>query len=200
MKMYFFHGVMNASKTANALMKKFSFERCGKKVLLVKPSIDSRDGEKTINSRAGLSAEAVVLSPGATLTEKVPDLDSYDVIIADEAQFFTENQIEELRVLADMQHIVMCYGLKTDFRSRLFEGSKRLLELADCIREIPTSCGCGKKAIFNTRVQDGQVIKDGEQIDIGGDEKYIPMCPECYRASFISGRPVQYLGKNILDD
>jgi thymidine kinase len=200
MKMYFFYGVMNASKTANALMKKFSFERCGKKVLLVKPSIDSRDGEKTIKSRVGLSAEAIVLSPGGALTEKVPDLDSYDVIIADEAQFFTENQIEELRVLADMKHIVMCYGLKTDFRSRLFEGSKRLLELADCIREIPTSCGCGKKAIFNTRVQDGRVVKDGEQIDIGGDEKYIPMCPECYRASFISGRPVQYLGKNILDD
>ena len=127
MKMYFFYGVMNASKTANALMKKFSFERCGKKVLLVKPSIDSRDGEKTVKSRVGLSAEAVVLSPGGALTEKVPDLDSYDVIIADESQFFTENQIEEMRVLADMKHIVMCYGLKTDFRSRLFEGSKRLL-------------------------------------------------------------------------
>lgn len=200
MKMYFFYGVMNASKTANALMKKFSFDRCGKKVLLVKPSIDSRDGEKIIKSRVGLNAEAVVLSPGTTLTEKVPDLDTYDVIITDEAQFFTENQIEELRVLADMKHIVMCYGLKTDFRSRLFEGSKRLLELADCIREIPTSCGCGKKAIFNTRVENDVVVKDGEQIDIGGDEKYIPMCPECYRASFISGRPVQYLGKNILED
>lgn len=191
MKMYFFYGVMGSSKTAIALMKKFNFEEHGKKVILAKPSIDLRDGENILKSRIGLENNAVVLSRGESFQEKIYNLDIYDVIITDESQFFTENQIEELRRLADRRFIVMCYGLKTDFMSRLFEGSKRLLELADCIREIPTSCFCGKKAILNLKINGEDVVTEGEQIDLGGDEKYLPMCHFCYSASFITGKPLR---------
>lgn len=191
MKMYFFYGVMGSSKTAIALMKKFNFEEHGKKVILAKPSIDLRDGENILKSRIGLESEAVVLSRGESFQEKIYNLDIYDVIITDESQFFTENQIEELRRLADRRFIVMCYGLKTDFMSKLFEGSKRLLELADCIREIPTPCFCGKKAILNLKINGDDVVTEGEQIDLGGDEKYLPMCHFCYSASFITGKPLR---------
>lgn len=190
MKMYYFYGVMGSSKTAMALMKKFSFEEHGKKVLLVKPALDLRDGENTLKSRIGLKSWAVVLEKGEALQEKVKKLEKYDVIITDESQFFTENQIEELRLLADEKYMVMCFGLKTDYMSRLFEGSKRLLELADCIREVPTSCICGKKAVLNLKIEGGRVVEDGEQIDLGGEEKYLPVCHNCYRLSFMAGHPV----------
>ena len=191
MKMYYFYGLMSSSKTATALMKKFTFEEHGKKVLLAKPSIDFTNGENILKSRVGLESKAVVLSRGESFQEKIYNLDIYDVIITDESQFFTENQIEELRRLADRKYIVMCYGLKTDFMSRLFEGSKRLLELADCIREIPTPCSCGKKAILNLKINGEDVVTEGEQIDLGGDEKYLPMCHFCYSASFIAGKPLR---------
>ena len=191
MKMYYFYGLMSSSKTATALMKKFTFEEHGKKVLLAKPSIDFRNGENILKSRVGLESKAVVLSRGESFQEKIYNLDIYDVIITDESQFFTENQIEELRRLADRKYKVMCYGLKTDFMSRLFEGSKRLLELADCIREIPTPCSCGKKAILNLKINGEDVVTEGEQIDLGGDEKYLPMCHFCYSASFIAGKPLR---------
>lgn len=191
MKMYYFYGLMGSSKTAMALMKKFTFEEHGKKVLLAKPAVDLRDGENILKSRIGLESEAIVLSKREAFQEKIYNLNTYDVIITDESQFFTENQIEELRRLADRKFIVMCYGLKTDFMSRLFEGSKRLLELADCIREIPTPCSCGKKAILNLKINGGEVVTEGEQIDLGGDEKYLPMCHFCYSASFLAGKPLR---------
>lgn len=190
MKMYYFYGVMGSSKTAIALMKKFNFEEHGKKVLLAKPAIDTRDGEKVLKSRVGLENEVVVLNTGESFQEKVHDLYNYDVIITDESQFFTENQIDELRFLADRKFMVMCYGLKTDFMSRLFEGSKRLLELADCIREIPAPCKCGKKATSILKVNGDKVIVEGEQIDLGGNEKYLSVCHKCYAASVLCGHPV----------
>lgn len=199
MKMYYFYGLMSSSKTAVALMKKFSFEEQGKKVLLVKPALECRDGKTILRSRIGLESEAITIKEDETIYEKVDDLFLYDVIITDESQFFTEKQIEELRSFADNWCMVMCYGLKTDFMSRLFTGSKRLLELADCIREIPASCGCGKKAILNLKVNNGNVIKDGEQIELGGDDKYLPMCHLCYKTSHISGKPVQHLKTTIFD-
>ena len=134
--------------------------------------------------------EQKILEKGETLHEKVKRLEKYDVIITDESQFFTENQIEELRLLADENYMVMCFGLKTDYMSRLFEGSKRLLELADCIREVPTSCIRGKKAVLNLKIEGGRVVEDGEQIDLGGEEKYLPVCHNCYRLSFMAGHPV----------
>lgn len=185
--MYYFYGVMGSSKTALALMKKFSFEEHGKKVILVKPGLDSRDGENILKSRIGLESEVVTLEKGETLQGKIEDLEEYDVIITDESQFFTENQIEELRLLADGKQMVMCFGLKTDYMSRLFEGSKRLLELADCIRELPTSCRCGRKAVLNLKIENGKVVQKGEQIDLGYEEKYVPVCHSCYCFSIEKG-------------
>ena len=183
MKMYYFYGLMSSSKTAVALMKKFTFEEHGKKVLLAKPAMDCRDGKTVLRSRIGLVSEAITIDANETFIGKEPKINDFDVIITDESQFFTSKQIEELRFYADTHHIVMCYGLKTDYMSHLFEGSKRLLELADCIREIPTPCACGKKAILNLKVINGVPVKEGEQIDLGGDEKYAPVCHKCYKLS-----------------
>lgn len=184
--MYYFYGLMSSSKTAVALMKKFTFEEHGKKVLLAKPALDCRDGTTTLRSRIGLESKAIALNAKDTFIEKVPKINDFDVIITDESQFFTERQIEELRFYADTHHIVMCYGLKTDYMSRLFDGSKRLLELADCIREIPTPCACGKKAILNLKVNKGVPIKEGKQIDLGWNEKYIPVCHKCYHLKIVN--------------
>ena len=180
MKMYFFYGLMNSSKTAIALMKKFTFEEHGKKVLLVKPKTDTRDGENIIKSRIGLQSETLTLGPKDLLMNKAKDLQKYDVIITDESQFFTVPQIDELRFLADESAIVMCFGLKTDFMSHLFDASKRLLEVADCIREIPTPCRCGKKAVLNAKIVNGQIVYSGDQIDLGGNKKYIGLCHKCW--------------------
>ena len=116
-----------------------------------------------------------------------PDL--YDAILVDEANFLTTQQVEWLAWICDVYDIpVLCYGLKTDFRGVLFEGSKRLIELADAIEEIPIICWCGKKARFNARVIDGQMVKDGEQIALGANDLYVPLC----RKHFMNGKIKPY--------
>ena len=185
MKMYFYYGVMGSSKTACALIKEFSFKEHGKKVLLLKPSLDTRDGKALIRSRIGLSKEAVVLKPENSIKSGVPHVENYDVIIVDEAQFLTFLQVNELREIADFSAMVMCYGLKTDYMGQLFEGSKRLIELADCIREIPSPCLCGKKAIMNAKYVGNKVVYSGGQIELGGNERYIGMCHKCWKKGVI---------------
>ncbi|MBP5159684.1 MAG: thymidine kinase [Lachnospiraceae bacterium] len=181
MKLYFYYGAMGASKTANALMTRFNFEDKGKKVAMMKPSIDTRDGANIIRSRAGLEAEATLIKPGEMVRDVLPYSPTYyDNIIVDECQFLTKAQVDELREIVDAGTMVMCYGLRADFRSELFEGSKRLLEVADTIREIVTMCQCGRKAIMNARFVDGKVVYDGDQILIGADEHYVAMCHRCY--------------------
>ncbi len=181
MKMYYHYGVMGSSKTASALMKKFSFEEHGRKVALVKPSIDNRDGEILLKSRMGLSSPAITIGPDESITANIKKRGVFDIIIVDEAQFLTKSQVNELRNLVDDGTMVMCYGLKTDYMGNLFEGSKRLLEVADTIREIPSMCICGRKAIINARYSDNKIIYDGEQIDIGGNDKYIALCHQCWK-------------------
>lgn len=188
MKMYFYYGVMGSSKTANALMTRFSWEDKGKKVALLKPSIDNRDGATIVKSRAGLSAEAILVFPDSKIEDVLPDpVETYDNIIVDEAQFLTSAQVEELReIVDDGKCFVMAYGLKTDFLTKTFEGSKRLLELADSIREIVTMCPCGKKAIVNARYTGTKILYEGEQVAIGGNESYIALCHTCYKKGVIS--------------
>lgn len=188
MKMYFYYGVMGSSKTANALMTRFSWIDKGKKVALLKPSIDNRDGATTVKSRAGLSAEAILVYPDSKITDVLPDpVETYDNIIVDEAQFLTAKQVEELRAIVDENKcFVMAYGLKTDFMTHTFEGSKRLLELADSIREIVTMCPCGKKAIVNARYVGTKILYEGEQVLVGGNESYVALCHSCYRKGTIS--------------
>ncbi len=181
MKMYYYYGVMGCSKTANALMAKFNFEEHGKKVLLIKPSIDDRDGKTLVKSRAGLSSEAVVIKPSESVKQVLQSLDTkYEIIIVDECQFLTEAQVDELRCMGNELMSVMCYGLKTDYMGKLFEGSKRLLEVADSFREIKSMCHCGKKAVMNARYRNGKIIYEGEQIDIGGNDKYKALCFDCW--------------------
>lgn len=175
----FYYGTMNSSKTANALMLKYSLEQKNINVLLLKPTIDTREVGNVVKSRIGLMSEAVMFDRDENLKEKLKYYD-FGAIILDECQFATAEQIEELKQIAIEKNInVYCYGLKTDFTSQLFEGSKRLLELADKLVELETYCECGNLATINGRFVDGKLVKTGEQIVIG-DTMYKPMCYECW--------------------
>jgi len=186
MKMYFYYGAMGSSKTANALMTRFSWEDKGKKVALLKPSIDNRDGVDIVKSRAGLMAQALLIYPGSKIRDVLPNpVEEYDNLIVDEAQFLTKAQVDELRDIADNGTFVMCYGLKADFMGNLFEGSKRILELADSLREIVTMCPCGKKAIMNARYSGNRILYEGEQVVVGGNESYMALCHRCYKKGII---------------
>ncbi|MBO5479916.1 MAG: thymidine kinase [Clostridia bacterium] len=182
-KLYFKYGAMGSSKTANALITKFNYEERGMKVWLIKPSIDVRDGADVVRSRIGLRAEATVITPDKDIYETFLSQPRFDVIIADECQFFTAKQIDELRRIVDKLDIpVLCYGLRTDFLTHLFEGSRRLFEVADSITEIKTICSCGKKAIVNARIdENGKVVTQGGQIMLGGNDSYVAMCHSCWR-------------------
>ena len=182
-KLYFKYGAMGSSKTANALITRFNYLERGMKVWLIKPSIDTRDGADVVRSRIGLEACAEVITPDIDFFERFSALDGIDVVIADECQFFTSDQIDQLRAIVDNFDIpVMCFGLRTDFLTHLFEGSRRLLELADSISEIKTVCSCGGKAIVNARIDaDGKIVTEGGQILIGGNDSYVAMCHRCWK-------------------
>lgn len=180
-RLYFKYGAMGSSKSAQALMTAFNYRQKGYKVLLMKSSIDTRESGDIISSRIGLSSPCVTFDKDASIIDIVHSHPNTQVVIVDEAQFCSTRQIEELKCLTEEDIVVLCYGLKTNFKSKLFEGSKRLLELAESIQEIKSVCRCGAKAIFNARVIDGYVVTDGEEIQIGGDEKYEGMCYECYK-------------------
>lgn len=187
-KLYFRYGAMGSSKTANALMVRYNYLEKGKNPLLLKPTIENRDGETKIVSRIGLSAECELVEDFfwklRCETEPRNYLKQYDVIIIDETQFLNAKDIENFAEIVDECKItVICYGLKTDFTGQLFEGSKRLMELADVIEEIPTICWCGKKAKFNARVKNGKIVRTGEQVMMGGNESYVSLC----RKHFMQG-------------
>jgi len=182
-KLYFKYGVMGSSKTAQALITKFNYEERGMKVWLLKPQTDSRDGEGLVISRAGLSSLAYVLPFEENVYISFGKvLDPVDVIIVDEAQFLSEKQVDQLSMIViDYNVPVLCFGLRTDFRTKMFPGSKRLLEISDSITEIKTVCSCGRKATVNVRLdENGRIITEGEQILIGGNDKYTAMCYQCF--------------------
>ncbi len=185
-KLYFKYGVMGCSKSAQALMCKFNYEQKNFNVLLLKPSLDTRDNtekETFVASRIGLKSKCYTFCLDESLLslfEKMTKTIKYDVIIVDECQFCTSKHIEELKQLStDIP--VLCYGLKTNFKGFLFEGSKRLLEISDSITEIKSVCRCGAKAIMNGKLINGKVVFDGAEVDIGGDEKYEAMCYNCWK-------------------
>ena len=183
-KLYFKYGAMGSSKTANALITKFNYEERGMKVWLIKPSIDDRDGANAVKSRIGLYAEAYVVTPDKDLVQEYKNHSDINVIIADECQFLTPNQIDDLRTIVDEYDVpVLCFGLRTDFLTHLFPGSRRLFEVADSISEIKTICTCGKKAIINARIDEsGKVVTEGDQILIGGNDSYVAMCHSCWQS------------------
>jgi len=176
-KLYFRHGTVGCAKTLNLLAVAHNYERQGKKALVLKPRVDTRFGEKTISSRAGLEREADLLLDDDTPIEP-SFFDDCECVLVDEAQFLSPRVIERLRGLADDRDIpVICYGLRTDFRTQLFEGSRRLLELADAIEEIKTTCSfCNRKAVFNLKSVDGTPTISGATRELGCEELYRPVC------------------------
>lgn len=182
-KLYFKYGAMGSSKSAQALITKFNYEELGMTVWLIKPSIDTRDGADVIKSRIGLECKAQIITPEQNIEDEYHAAGKHDVIIADEAQFFTGEQIEQLRALVDDEDLpVLCFGLRTDFLTHLFPGSQRLLELADSLTEIKTVCACGRKATVNARIDEtGRVITQGDQVFLGGNDSYIAMCHKCWK-------------------
>ncbi len=182
-KLYFKYGAMGSSKTAQALITKYNYEENDMKVWLIKPSADTRDGAQMLRSRIGLEATVEAIPPETDVYARFlgSRVRNCDVIIVDECQFMTERQIEQLRAIVDEQSIpVICFGLRTDFLTRLFPGSRRLMELADCIEEIKTMCDCGSKATVNARISDGYIVTEGAQVVLGGNDSYIAMCHRCY--------------------
>ena len=182
-KLYFKYGAMGSSKTAQALITKYNYEENDLKVWLIKPSADTRDGAAILRSRIGLEARVEVIPPEVDIYARFlgGKARRSDVIIVDECQFLTEKQIDQLRNIVNEHNIpVLCFGLRTDFQTRLFPGSRRLMELADCIEEIKTMCDCGAKATVNARVNDGYIVTEGAQVVLGGNDSYIAMCHKCY--------------------
>ncbi len=182
-KLYFKYGAMGSSKSAQALITKFNYEERGMRVWLIKPSTDDRDGRATVRSRIGLDCEAFVITPETDIRACFIRQECRDVIIADECQFFTPRQIDELRQIVDEMSVpVLCFGLRTDFLTHLFPGSARLFEVADSITEIKTICACGRKATVNARIdQNGNIVTEGDQVLIGGNDAYVAMCHSCWK-------------------
>ena len=174
---------MGSSKSAQALITKFNYEELGMRVWLIKPSVDTRDGADVIKSRIGLSARAQIITPEQDIVAEYRRAGKHDVIISDEAQFFTPAQIDQLRFLVDEDDLpVLCFGLRTDFLTHFFPGAQRLMELADSITEIKTVCACGRKATVNARIDaDGKIVTSGGQILLGGNDSYIAMCHRCWK-------------------
>lgn len=182
-KLYFKYGVMGSSKSAQALITKFNYEELGMSVWLIKPSIDTRDGADIIRSRIGLEETAQVITPEDDIVAAYRAAGKHDVIIADEAQFFTPAQIDGLRALVDEDDLpVLCFGLRTDFLTHFFPGAQRLMELADSLTEIKTVCACGRKATVNARIDErGHIVTEGSQVLLGGNDRYVAMCHKCWK-------------------
>lgn len=180
-KLYFRYGTVGSAKTLNLLAVAHNYKQQSKRILLVKPSNDTRFGKNRIKSRAGLEKEADILVDAKTDLLQL-DFSGIDCILVDEAQFFPAKVIDQLRIITYDKNVpVICYGLRTDFRTQLFEGSRRLMEVADSIEEIKNTCFfCNKKAIMNLKHVGGKATLDGPSIELGAEEKYFPTCYSCY--------------------
>ena len=199
-KLYFKYGAMGSSKTAQALITKYNYEENDMSVWLIKPSADTRDGVGTIRSRIGLQAQCEVISPEVDIYARFlgSQIRRSNVIIVDECQFLTPRQIEQLRAIVNEHNIpVLCFGLRTDFQTNLFPGSKRLMELADKIQEIKTMCDCGSKATVNARIDcNGHIVTEGAQVVLGGNDSYIAMCHRCYVQGIREHKVIKLHGQN----
>ena len=198
-KLYFKYGAMGSSKTAQALITKYNYEENDLNVWLIKPSADTRDGAKILRSRIGLEALVEVIAPDVDVVERylATQHGTCNVIIVDECQFMTAAQIDQLRSIVNDYNVpVLCFGLRTDFQTNLFPGSRRLMELADCIEEIKTMCDCGAKATVNARINDGYIVTEGAQVVLGGNDSYIAMCHRCYVNGIREHKKIKLHGQN----
>ena len=198
-KLYFKYGAMGSSKTAQALITKYNYEENGMQVWLIKPSADTRDGMDILRSRIGLLSQVQVMDPQADIYAQFQaSHQGCNVVITDECQFFTPQQIDQLRAIVDDFAVpVICYGLRTDFMCNLFPGSRRLMEVADSFQEIKTVCDCGVKATVNARIdENGFVVTEGAQVVLGGNDRYIAMCHRCWRNAIRDHKKIKLHGQN----
>lgn len=186
-KLYFRYGTMGSAKTAMLLAQAYNFEERGMAYRCFKPVIDTRDSKNVIRSRIGIERECQWIYPETDLYEAIKEifeetLDLPGWLLIDEAQFLTTRQVDQLaHIVDDFACNVVCYGLRTDFTTHLFEGSRRLFEIADSIEEIKSTCSCGRKTIVNARIDSrGNIITEGEQVEIGGNDKYMAVCRKCW--------------------
>lgn len=191
-KLRFVYGSMSSGKSLNLLSTAYNLEENDIQIMVLKPSLDTRDGEGIIRSRAGLERKCIMIDNDVNLYEAIKAYKNFLAsqfevlrwVIIDEAQFLTAEQVDQLSDVADFLDIeVMCFGLRTDFKSHLFEGSKRLFELADDIEEIKASCECGeKKTSINARFdENGEILTEGSQVEIGGNDRYRAICRKCWK-------------------
>lgn len=187
-KLYFRYGTMGSAKTALLLTTAYNFEERKMTYACLKPVVDTREKDNVIRSRIGIERKCLWIYHDTDLYLLAQELFEQtmtviDWFLVDEAQFLSADQVDQLaRVVDDYGSNVICYGLRTDFRTRLFEGSRRLFEIADTIDEIKSTCSCGRKTIVNARIDsNGDFVTDGEQVEIGGDDRYIAVCRKCWR-------------------
>ena len=198
-KLYFKYGAMGSSKTAQALITKYNYEENDMNVWLLKPSADTRDGVNILKSRIGLQAEVEIAGPEADIYKRYQEAfaGNCNAVILVESQFITPAQIDQLRAIVDDFDVpVMCFGLRTDFRTKLFPGSRRLMEIADTIQEIKTICDCSAKATVNARIDaDGFIVTEGAQVVLGGNDSYIAMCHRCYKQGIREHKKIRLHGQ-----
>ncbi len=180
-KLYFRYGTVGSAKTLNLLAVAHNYTQQGKKARLIKPELDTRWGREKIVSRAGLEKTADLLARPDTILDPA-DFEGVDCVLVDEVQFLSASLIDQLRELTHTHRVpVICYGLRSDFRTELFEGANRLMAVADSIEEIKTTCAfCNRKAIFNLKLVDGVPSVAGPSIELGAEEKFLPTCYRCY--------------------
>jgi thymidine kinase len=191
-KLKFFWGPMASAKTLKLLSTAYNFEEKNVQIMVLKPALDTRDGEGIIRSRAGLERKCVMIDKDMNLYKAIKayknvlaaQFETLKWVIIDECQFLTEDQVNQLSDVVDFLDVsVMCFGLRTDFKSQLFPGSKRLFELADDIEEIKSTCECGdRKTSINARFdENGEIVTEGSQVEIGGNDRYRAICRKCWK-------------------
>jgi thymidine kinase len=185
-KVHFFYSTMNAGKSTALLQSNYNYNERGMETLLLTPKVDAVANKSMVHSRIGLEAPAIVVDPEMNIFDYVSNLvkeRSIACVLADEAQFFSKDQVRQLCQVSDILNIpAMCYGIRTDFRGELFEGSAELLALADNLVELKTVCDCGRKATMVVRLDsNGNIVKDGAKIQIGGNDSYKVYCRKHFR-------------------
>lgn len=191
-KLYFRYGAMGSAKTMNLLAVANNYELQGKHVVLIKPALDDRFGAENIQSRVGITRKAdICVHPDTHLNYR--DFRNIDCVLVDECQFLSESLVHQLRsITMDLDIPVICYGLRTNFKTRLFEGSRRLMEIADSIEEVKTTCAfCNRKAVFNIKIRHGNPQTDGAEIELGTEELYRPACCRCFEMRIGRDNPLR---------
>lgn len=206
-KLYFRYGTMGSAKTALLLTTAYNFEERGLSYVCLKPVIDTREGDSVIRSRIGIERACTWIYHDSDLYAMAREMcDRHGAVIewflVDEAQFLSAAQVDQLsRLVDDFGTNVLCYGLRTDFQSRLFEGSRRLFEIADTIDEIKSTCNCGNKTIINARIDaEGNFVSEGAQVEIGGNDRYVSVCRKCWRNKRIEQSTRNSLPLNFAED